>query len=118
MGELGHFVLCFAWLTSLAGIILGVVSGIKKKASYAESARRAVIFTAIFSVLATIILAYQFLTDDYTNQYVWRYSNKDMFWVYKISSVWGGMDGSMLLWAAILSFSSGIVAFKSICCAL
>ncbi|MEZ4753020.1 MAG: heme lyase CcmF/NrfE family subunit [Bdellovibrionota bacterium] len=112
MGDFGQFALCFSWLLALIAVIAGVIAGVKNSANIVEAARRALIFSAGLCLLSLIILAYQFLTDDYTNQYVWRYSNKEMFWVYKLSSVWGGMDGSMLLWAGILSFSSAIAAFR------
>ena len=36
-----------------------------------------------------------------------------MSWIYKITAVWGGMDGSMLLWASLLTCFSGVTAASS-----
>jgi cytochrome c-type biogenesis protein CcmF len=36
-----------------------------------------------------------------------------MPWIYKITAIWGGMDGSMLFWALILSLSGSIAAYSS-----
>ncbi len=35
-----------------------------------------------------------------------------MEWIYEVSAVWGGMDGSMLLWAAMLSVMGSIAAYQ------
>ncbi|MCB0317299.1 MAG: heme lyase CcmF/NrfE family subunit [Bdellovibrionales bacterium] len=112
MGELGNLALCLAWFSSLCGILFGIFSGLRSNEKANSFACNSVILTSVFSLAAITTLAVQFLTNDYSSQYVWRYSNVDMQWIYKISAIWGGMDGSMLLWACILSFSSALVAIR------
>src|SRR5690606_12785496 len=77
-----------------------------------RSVARAVVSTFIFTAFSISVLAYLFYISDYSNQYVWQYSNVDMEWYYRISAIWGGMDGSMLLWCFFLSISSAIVALN------
>jgi cytochrome c-type biogenesis protein CcmF len=66
---------------------------------------------AVLMVLSLCGLGTAFVSDDYTNQYVWQHSNMGMSDLYKLTAIWGGMDGSMLLWGAILTANVGLVAF-------
>ena len=63
--------------------------------------------------LSLSCLAGAFLQNDYTNQFVWQFSNRDMPTIYKITAVWGGMDGSMLLWATFLGLGVSLLAYQS-----
>jgi len=51
-----------------------------------------------FGLLVTL-----FVTNDFTIAYVAENSNSFLPWWYRMSAVWGGHEGSLLLWAAILS---------------
>ena len=79
----------------------------------AEAAAEAASMSGLISIISIIILGLLFLTDDYSVQYVWQYSNMDMPWFYKVTAVWGGMDGSMLLWAVLLGAGGFVLTGKS-----
>jgi len=113
MNDFGHFASCLAWLLAITGLSAGVYSGVTKKAAWCQTARNATILGSICVFLAIFSLGYGFATNDYTNQYIWQFSNRDMPAIYKVSAIWGGMDGSMLLWCFILSISAGILAYKA-----
>ena len=63
---------------------------------------------------ALVALGYSFVTNDYTVQYVWQYSNRSMPWIYKVTAIWGGMDGSMLLWCFLVALFASFVARASV----
>lgn len=113
MNSFGSFSLFLAWTLALFGFFAGIVAAKKKSRSWFDSARNATIAVGVCSVVALVTLAALFVSDDYSNQYVWQFSNRSMQTVYKVSAIWGGMDGSMLLWAGILALSGSIVAFRS-----
>lgn len=102
--DLGHFALVAAWIVCMYGLVIGIVAARSGRASAVRSAQNAVLLTAFFSALTLGSLAYAFVTHQYRYTYVWQHSNTEMPWYYLISSVWGGMDGSMLLWAGFMSF--------------
>ena len=52
---------------------------------------------------AFLMLVFLFVTNDFSNAYVAGHSNSFLPWYYRISAVWGGHEGSLLLWAFILS---------------
>jgi cytochrome c-type biogenesis protein CcmF len=53
--------------------------------------------------LAIISLAYAFLLNDFTFTYVIQNSNTHLPWFYRLCAVWGGHEGSILLWVFILN---------------
>lgn len=53
--------------------------------------------------LGTVLLAYAFITHDFRIRYVARYSDRSMPTAYLFASLWGGQDGSLLWWAALLA---------------
>ncbi|MCO6429429.1 MAG: heme lyase CcmF/NrfE family subunit [Deltaproteobacteria bacterium] len=114
MNEIGHYALCTAWLLTVFAIAAGIYAGKKEDNRWYLTTRNATIAVFIFQLIALGALAYLFLTDNYANQYVWQFSNRTMQDVYKFSAIWGGMDGSMLLWCFMLSCSAAILAAGSL----
>ena len=55
-----------------------------------------------FSLLSFGILAYAFASNDFSIAYVANHSNSQLPLLYKISAIWGGHEGSLLLWEMIL----------------
>ena len=45
--------------------------------------------------------------------YVWQTSNNAMSPFYLVSAIWGGMDGSMLLWATLMAIYGAILVVRS-----
>jgi len=66
-----------------------------------------------FLLLAFFSLAYGFTTNDFTVKYVANHSNSFLPVWYKVSAVWGGHEGSLLLWVLILSGWTSAVAMFS-----
>lgn len=99
----GFFCLAASVIFTLYSLIVGLISALKNKYSGVLSAEQSTLFAALFSTLSILILGYGFLIDDYSNQYIWQFSNKEMASIYKITAVWGGMNGSMLFWGWYLS---------------
>jgi cytochrome c-type biogenesis protein CcmF len=113
--EFGHFALCAGWLLALVGVVYGAVIGARGQAPAAriELVRRVTVAVSIALGAALVGLGYGFVTNDYSVQYIWQYSNRDMPWVYKITAIWGGMDGSMLLWSFLVAVFCALVARAS-----
>lgn len=113
MTEFGHFAQCLAWLVALISVLGGFYGAAKGKHAWHESTKAGTYLAFVASLCALAALAVAFVQDDYTNQYVWQHSNKEMSAGYKITAIWGGMDGSMLLWAVLLSLAGALVALRS-----
>ena len=112
MGDLGHFALALGWSLALFGVFGGVLAGARSSQPLLLMTRNSVMICCLALLVSLGSLGVAFLQDDYTLQYVWQYSSPDMALGYKFSAIWGGMDGSMLLWCAILSVSAFLVCLR------
>jgi cytochrome c-type biogenesis protein CcmF len=63
--------------------------------------------------IAYACLTWAFLTHDFSVSYVAQHSNTKLPTIYLISGVWGAHEGSLLLWALILSVWTGLVTVFS-----
>ncbi|MEH6616305.1 MAG: heme lyase CcmF/NrfE family subunit [Porticoccus sp.] len=111
--ELGHFSLilslCLAVLLATVPMV-GAQTGNYLWMSMARSLANGMF---VLMALAFTCLAYGFLHDDFSVRYVANHSNSLLPTVYKFSAVWGGHEGSMLLWALSLSGWTTAVALFS-----
>jgi len=57
----------------------------------------------VFVAIAFGCLAYSFLNNDFSVAYVAENSNSALPWYYRFTAVWGGHEGSLLLWVMILN---------------
>ena len=77
-----------------------------------RSAQNASILSFFLISIASGILIQAFVISDFSIFYVWRNSSTDMPMIYKITSFWGGLEGSLLFWTLVQSFFTMIVAFR------
>ena len=54
-------------------------------------------------MVASAVIVHAFVTGDYSIKYVQRYSNAEQPLFYKLASYWGGLDGSLMFWVALLA---------------
>ena len=67
----------------------------------------------LFTLLAFVALVWAFVTDDFSVAYVAQHSNSRLPDYYKVTAVWGGHEGSFLLWVLMLSVWTMAVAIFS-----
>lgn len=67
----------------------------------------------LFVAIAYGCLSYSFLVDDFSVRYVASTSNSQLPLIYKIAGVWGAHEGSLLLWALLLSAWTVVVSIFS-----
>jgi cytochrome c-type biogenesis protein CcmF len=100
--EIGHFALilafCFAIVQGILPLI-GVWKNQKTLMSLATPAARAQFF---FIAISFICLDYAFYSNDFSVLYVASNSNSHLPLAFRLAAIWGGHEGSMLLWVSIL----------------
>lgn len=103
MAAFGELLLYLA-LIAIAGTTVASVTGaVHRSERWTESARFGTY--AVFGLLtcASMALIQLFVAEDYSVKYVHHYSDRSMPLFYKITSFWGGQDGSLLFWVWVLS---------------
>ena len=108
--ELGHFSLILAFLLSCLLAVVPLVGTFSRNDLWISTARPLSTGVFVFTLISFLILAYSFLKDDFSVAYVASNSNSMLPIQYKFSAVWGGHEGSLLLWVLILAFWSFSVA--------
>jgi cytochrome c-type biogenesis protein CcmF len=74
------------------------------------SGRNAALASAGLLGLAVLVLFAAFLSDQFSIEYVAQHSSRDLPLYLKAAAIWGGQDGSLLLWAFLQSLFAGLVA--------
>ena len=67
----------------------------------------------VFVAFAFGVLAWSFAQGDFSIQYVAQHSNSKLPLEYRLAAVWGGHEGSLLLWTLILAGWTVAVAARS-----
>lgn len=70
----------------------------------------AIIIVAGLLTFAYLLLTYYFVASDFTYEYVWQYSSRDLPLIYKISGTWAGQPGTYLLWVWVIFLSAAWLA--------
>ena len=110
MALLGELSVLAALIFCVWGGVSAFRAGQTSDASLETSARRAAILTFAFSSLAMAVLLTALLLNDTSVRYVANHSaSASPLWV-KIVSLWGALEGSILLWAWMLAGFTMLVA--------
>ncbi|QYJ90365.1 heme lyase CcmF/NrfE family subunit [Shewanella halotolerans] len=67
---------------------------------------------SLAQMTSLFILAYLFLSNDFSVAYVANNSNTQLASLYKLAAVWGGHEGSMLFWVAVMGIWSSVISLK------
>lgn len=108
--ELGQFSLILALGVALVQGIVPIVGGVRGDLRLMGIARPAAAAQLLVMSLAYGCLTAAFVRDDFSVLYVAQNSNSMLPAFYKVTAVWGGHEGSMLLWVFILSLWTAAVA--------
>jgi cytochrome c-type biogenesis protein CcmF len=111
--ELGQFALVLAACMALCQAVLPLAGAATGRADWMVVARPAAIAQFLFIAIAYAVLSHAFVTDDFSILYVAQNSNSSLPLAYKFAAVWGGHEGSLLLWSLMLSAWTLAVAMAS-----
>jgi cytochrome c-type biogenesis protein CcmF len=111
--EIGHFSLIIALLIALVQGVLPIVGAARGNAQWMALARPAAQGQFVFVAIAFACLAYAFINNDFSVLYVTSNSNSALPIQYRFAAVWGGHEGSLLLWTLMLSVWSLAVTLFS-----
>ncbi len=113
MNQLGYTVLLLAVAVSAYGIVAPIVGVRTGRREFVRSGERSVYALAALVVIGAIALIYALVTRDFSNEYVWSYTSRELNGFYTVSAFWAGNAGSMLLWLVILGVFQAIVVYQN-----
>ncbi|MDP3088537.1 MAG: heme lyase CcmF/NrfE family subunit [Methylotenera sp.] len=101
--EIGHFSLILALLVAIVLGSFPIIGASRGNTVWMGLAKPLVRVQFLLIAFAFICLAYAFATNDFSVVYVANNSNSKLPLEFRIAAVWGGHEGSLLLWVLILS---------------
>jgi cytochrome c-type biogenesis protein CcmF len=108
--EIGHLALIMSLCLAIVLAVLPIMGSARAIAGWIGVARPAAYGQLLFMAISFGCLTASFLTHDFSVAYVATNSNTALPILYLISGVWGAHEGSLLLWALVLSCWTGLVA--------
>jgi cytochrome c-type biogenesis protein CcmF len=100
--EIGTAALLVALTLALYGAVMAAAGARRGRPALVESAQHAALGVFVLLTFALLLLVYAFLTFDFSVRYVANNTNLGTPFYYRITAVWGALEGSIVLWAWML----------------
>jgi cytochrome c-type biogenesis protein CcmF len=113
IAELGQFALLLALSMAIIQSVMPLLGAARGVPQWMALASPAVHGQFLFVLLAYAALTYAFVSKDFSVAYVAQNANAQLPLFYRVSAVWGGHEGSILLWILILAGWSAAVSIGS-----
>jgi len=111
--EIGQFALILALGMCVCQAVMPLAGAVTGRHDWMIMARPAATGQFVFVAIAYAVLTSAFLSDDFSLLFVAQNSNSQLPVAYKMAAVWGGHEGSLLLWSLMLSAWTLAVAVGS-----
>jgi cytochrome c-type biogenesis protein CcmF len=111
--ELGHFSLILSLCLAMVLASVPMWGSFRNHNGAMALAPSLAMGLLVFTAISFACLSWAFVNDDFSVKLVASHSNSLMPIAYKFSAVWGNHEGSLLLWALILSMWTAAVALFS-----
>ena len=111
MALLGHVCLVLALIVCAYGIVVSVHGARTGRAEFSLAGRRSVYALAGLLTVGMIVLEIAFVGNDFAFNAVADTSSRTTPLLYRLAALWSSQEGSLLLWAWLLSLWSSLVLF-------
>jgi cytochrome c-type biogenesis protein CcmF len=113
MAALGYYLLLAAFVVCAYAAAISVAGARRRSRPLVESGIGAFYLLAAIMTVASSVIVYAFITGDYSIKYVRQTSDSTMPLFYKITSYWGGLDGSIMFWVFLLSLFGSAAVYSN-----
>jgi len=110
--EIGYAATVAALVLALYGSVAAAIGAGRGRAALIESSQRAAVGVWLLVTGCMLLLVYAFLTFDFSVRYVAINTNRGTPFYYRITALWGALEGSIILWAWMLSLYTVIVVAR------
>ena len=108
--EIGNFALVIALVLAVIQGVLPITGATRGNLLLMNTARPLAFGQFFFVSIAFACLVMSFVANDFSVLYVAQHSNSQLPIHFRVAAVWGGHEGSLLLWALILTVWTAAVA--------
>ncbi|MFQ5821664.1 MAG: hypothetical protein ACE5I5_16895, partial [Candidatus Heimdallarchaeota archaeon] len=101
---LGVYILIIGFAAGFIELFILIWFSSREKEKWQRFSKIFAGISTLFIAIALVLLTRYFLMDDFSFTYVVEHSKADSPFLIKLSGVWSGQEGSLLLWAVLVSF--------------
>ncbi len=95
----GMILIWLSLVTAIGAVLSGYIGHRKSNISLGTLSRKLEIACLVLAGSSMLLLMYHLYTVNASYSYVFEHSSADLEWYYRLSALWAGQEGSMLLWA-------------------
>jgi cytochrome c-type biogenesis protein CcmF len=110
--EIGYGAVIVALGLAAYGSVACAVGAHTRRPALVESGQHAALAVFVLLSACFLLLVYAFLTFDFSVRYVATNTNLGTPFYYRITAVWGALEGSIILWAWMLALYTLIVIVR------
>jgi cytochrome c-type biogenesis protein CcmF len=97
--NLGMVLIWLALVTGIVAVLSGYMGHRKNNTSFTTFSRKMEISCLVLAGSSMLLLMYHLYAVKASYSYIFEHSSADLEWYYRLSALWAGQEGSMLLWA-------------------
>jgi cytochrome c-type biogenesis protein CcmF len=101
--ELGRAALVVCFGLALYAVVAGFTGAYLRRRRLALSAQNALVAAFIAAAVAVGVLLAALVRSDFSFTYVSSFTSRELPLTYKLTALWGGQEGSLLLWLFVLT---------------
>jgi cytochrome c-type biogenesis protein CcmF len=110
--SLGSAALGLAFLTAIFAVVTALI-GRDGEQRWVDISRRAVYGLLVLLTFCVIVIEIAFAGDDFSFNIVQQHSSIETPTFYKLAAMWSSQEGSLLLWAWVLSIASSLALYAT-----
>ncbi|HEU4906700.1 MAG TPA: cytochrome c biogenesis protein CcsA, partial [Solirubrobacterales bacterium] len=110
--SLGSAALALAFLTAVGAAVAALI-GRDGEGRWVDGSRRAVYGLCALLTLCVVLIELAFAGDDFSLSIVQQHSSIETPTFYKLSAMWSSQEGSLLLWAWVLSIAASLALYAT-----
>jgi cytochrome c-type biogenesis protein CcmF len=108
--SLGSAVLALAFLAMVFAVVTALL-GRGGEARWVDISRRTIYGACALLTLCVVMIEIAFASDDFSYKIVQQHSSIETPSFYKLAAMWSSQEGSLLLWAWVLSIASSLALY-------
>ena len=113
LGTVGSAATAIALGLAVYAVVVGALGAVRRDARLQTSARFTALAVFLAATTAIVVMQAALLTDDFSVKYVAEHSRIDSpTWV-KVVTMWAALEGSVLLWAWLLTGYTAVLALTT-----
>jgi cytochrome c-type biogenesis protein CcmF len=113
MVETGSISIFLAFILSVYVISASVIGARARRNDLIKSAENGALAVCFLLIIGALSLIHALLNLDFSLKYVALNASSDLSTIYRITALWAGQAGSLLLWCLILSIYTSLVVIQN-----